>query len=88
MVYLRSYTTRLKMLVLDIELKYNPIHRLFNKQVVPGVGELNKYEEKQELRKWTSLKMFLLTARARIQLYSAESSFFIRLIQKELTFLC
>jgi len=39
-----------KMLALDIELKYNPIHRLFNKQVVPGVGELNKYEERQELR--------------------------------------
>lgn len=32
------------MLALDIELKYNPIRRLFNKQVVPG--ELNKYEER------------------------------------------
>ncbi|EFN66127.1 hypothetical protein EAG_08647 [Camponotus floridanus] len=27
------------MLALDIELKYNPIHRLFNKQVVPGVDQ-------------------------------------------------
>lgn len=65
------------MLALDIELKYNPIHRLFNKQVVPGVGELNKYEERQELRKWTSLKTCFCWLRARIQLYSTEFFFLI-----------
>lgn len=46
-------------------------------QVVPGVGELNKYEERQELRKWTFLKMCFCWLRAQIQLYSAEFFFLI-----------
>jgi len=40
------------------ELKNNPIHSLFYKQIVAGVSELNKYVEKQALKKYTSLKMY------------------------------